>query len=65
MLSIQRHGSSRASPMDEIHNDHHYSGGENDLILSRVYTTSFTCEFDMAHYPFDIQTCSMIFVLQV
>merc|ERR1712117_1010429 len=45
-------------------NDNIYSGIQNDLILSQVYTTSFTCEYDMGAYPFDVQKCSMIFIMQ-
>ena len=52
------------SPLEELQNDHVYKGIENDLILSQVYTTSFTCEYDMAGYPFDNQKCSMIFTMQ-
>ena len=36
-----------------------YKGSENTISLSRVYSIQFFCEYDMAWYPFDIQTCSM------
>ena len=36
-----------------------YQGSENTISLSRVYSIQFFCEYDMAWYPFDIQTCSM------
>ena len=36
-----------------------YKGSENTISLSRVYSIKFFCEYDMAWYPFDIQTCSM------
>ena len=51
--------------MEYIQNDHIYYGEENVLILSQTYTTSFTCKYDMGAYPFDVQKCSMIFVLEV
>ena len=51
--------------MTEIHNNHIYEGNENELILDRIYTTSFTCDFNMALYPFDVQECNLIFVLKV
>ena len=51
--------------MTDLHNNHIYAGEENPLLLSRIYTTSFTCDFNMARYPFDIQECNMIFTLKV
>ena len=32
---------------------------ENKITFSRVYSMKFYCEYQMAWYPFDIQTCSM------
>ena len=65
ILAVQRNGSAYASPLEYIQNDHIYYGEENVLILSQTYTTSFTCKYDMGAYPFDVQKCSMIFVLEV
>ena len=65
VLTIMRNGTATVSPMNEIQNDHIYLGIENDLVLSQVYTTSFTCMFGMQGYPFDTQKCSMIFILEV
>ena len=36
-----------------------FSGKENEITFSRVYSIKFFCEYQMAWYPFDIQTCSM------
>ena len=65
VMSIQRHGRATISPLEVMQNDHIYSGIQNELILSQDYTTSFTCEYDMRAYPFDVQKCSMILILQV
>ena len=65
VITIHKNGTPVISPLEELQNDHVYKGIENDLILSQVYTTSFTCEYDMAGYPFDNQKCSMIFTMQV
>ena len=65
VISIQRNGTPEISPFASIQNDHVYSGSENDLILSQVYTTRFTCKYDMRAYPFDSQKCSMIFTMEV
>ena len=65
VLTIHRNGTPVISPLEDIQNDHIYLGSENVLILSQIYTTSFTCKYDMSAYPFDVQTCSMIFMMQV
>ena len=40
-----------------------FKGKETKLEMSRVYNTEFLCEFTMAWYPFDTQTCHLDFVL--
>ena len=65
VISIQRNGTAEISPLEALQNDHMFSGAENELMLSQIYRTKFTCKYDMADYPFDIQTCSMTFIMQV
>ena len=36
-------------------------GKENPFVLSRVYDVDWICEYDMAWYPFDTQSCGMVF----
>ena len=36
-----------------------FKGKENDLTFSRVYSIKFFCEYQMAWFPFDIQTCTI------
>ena len=36
-----------------------YQGSENGISMSRVYSIQFFCEYNMAWYPFDIQTCQI------
>lgn len=64
-MTVQRTGKAAISPLEEIQDFHMYEGAHNDLILSQDYTTSFICNYDMAAYPFDVQKCSMVFVLKV
>ena len=40
-----------------------YEGSENGISMSRVYSIQFFCEYNMAWYPFDIQTCQIIMVM--
>ena len=34
-----------------------FKGSENEITISRVYSIKFYCEYQMAWYPFDQQTC--------
>ena len=65
IITVNRKGTPSASSLEEIQNDHVYKGEENELILSQVYTTDFICEYNLQNYPFDVQKCSMIFIMQV
>ena len=40
-----------------------FDGKETELEMSRAYNTEFLCEYNMAWYPFDSQTCHLDFVL--
>ena len=40
-----------------------FRGSENSILLSRVYSIQFDCEYNMAWYPFDIQTCNIQLVM--
>ena len=65
MMTIQRIGSFRSSPQENLHNNHLYDGSDNNLSISRAYSIDFKCTFAMHYYPFDIQICTMDFVLGV
>ena len=64
-MTILRNGSFVISPMDKLYNNHLYNGNENYLSISRNYTTDFECNYKMHYYPFDIQHCTMEFILGV
>ncbi|XP_045582905.2 uncharacterized protein [Procambarus clarkii] len=36
-----------------------FPGKRNPLLLSRKYSTTFICDFDLMLYPFDVQFCDM------
>ena len=40
-----------------------YSGSENGITISRVYSIRFYCEYQMAWYPFDQQVCTIQMVM--
>ena len=58
-------GKHHVSPVDHLNNNHLYRGNENDIVLSRIFTTKFICEYQLVQYPFDTQVCEMVFVMQV
>ena len=41
-----------------------YEGGDNPIVMTRVYDIEFRCEFKMQWYPFDTQTCYLEFRLE-
>ena len=40
-----------------------FSGSQNGITISRVYSIKFYCEYQMAWYPFDQQTCRVEMIL--
>ena len=40
-----------------------FTGSENRITISRVYSIQFYCEYQMAWYPFDQQTCKVEMLL--
>ena len=40
-----------------------FSGAENNITMSRVYSIQFFCEYQMQWYPFDQQTCSIQLIM--
>lgn len=61
---VDRLGPSRPSPIQQLQNTHYYKGQDNPLTISRVYTSSWICDFDMAVYPFDTQRCLVKFTMK-
>ena len=64
-MTILRGGSFRTSPQENLQNNHLYDGSDNYLSISRSYNIDYQCTYAMQYYPFDIQKCSMDFVLGV
>ena len=61
--SVKREG--KGSIIDkEVNEDIEvYSGSENGITISRVYSMQFFCEYQMAWYPFDQQVCHVEMVM--
>ncbi len=62
--TVIKAGGYRQSSLTSLENSRLYKGSENPVGISRVYSKDFICEFDMAHYPFDTQECSAVFVMK-
>ena len=59
-----RRGSFTRTPMSALQNAFLFSGRKNPMVISRVYSSKFLCDFDMSVYPFDSQKCSIVFVMK-
>ena len=42
-----------------------YKGSENPIYYTRSYSVSFLCDYNLALYPFDTQTCKIVLDLPV
>ena len=38
-----------------------FSGSDNPFVMSRRYDVEWICDYNMAWYPFDTQSCAMLF----
>ncbi|XP_071526299.1 uncharacterized protein [Panulirus ornatus] len=62
-LMVQKEGLPIADDDTGLNEDDVYLGSENTLLLYRMYTVDFTCQFRLHAYPFDSQICSIAFSL--
>ena len=56
---IGKKGDHEAGDRTEAIKSYYFKGGENTITFSRIYDIKFICEYDVAWYPFDVQTCKM------
>ena len=49
--------------ISHLQNIYVFDGKRNSLEMKTILDTDFICEYDMALYPFDTQTCTLDFVL--
>ena len=57
--SVSRTGDGSIIDRSVVEDIEVFTGKDNEITFSRVYSIKFFCEYQMAWYPFDIQTCSM------
>ena len=62
-VKILRQGPSSLNKASELNEGKKYSGAENDISLTAYHQHDFVCSYELSHFPFDIQKCSIdIFV---
>ena len=60
-LSVSKNGSLTMSSTENLQESALYDGKENNIIYSRQFTEKLKCVFDLSFFPFDTQTCSIVF----
>ena len=61
MITIKRLGNYEQSNDDSIKNQYLYSGSDNPMTMSHIYSTHWLCEYKMMSYPFDTQVTSWFY----
>ncbi len=63
-VTIAKEGGYEHAPTNQLLSSCVFRGSENPITTSRVYKEDFLCAFDMGHYPFDTQSCSVDLVIK-
>ena len=58
LVTVDRLGQFTHSDASQATNIYIYSGIDNRLKITRVYSTKWLCNYDMLWYPFDTQVIS-------
>ena len=45
----------KMSGLESVDETEIFSGFENSLVMNQTYTHTFQCNYELSHYPFDIQ----------
>ncbi len=56
---VTRLGEPELNDMSALRATTWFPGDENPITIRRIYAVDFICDFNMANYPFDLQTCTM------
>ena len=60
LILVKKQGNAILSPIQEMEEIAYYKGAENCLKYTRDFFLRFKCNFELQHYPFDSQTCTML-----
>ena len=58
-VKILRQGTPSLNKASELNEGKTYRGDENDLSLTAYHQHDFDCSYELSHFPFDIQKCSI------
>jgi len=59
-IKVNKGGQFKPSDISENQNIQYFAGAENQISMSRFYNQRFSCDYQMAWYPFDIQRCDLV-----
>ena len=57
---IEMKGLPKLPSRRQLHESWFFDGSENPVVFSDVRDETLHCSFELAHYPFDTQTCSIV-----
>ena len=57
---VEKKGTYELSPIQDIENVAYYKGSENPLQYKRNFELTFNCQFNLKHFPFDRQVCTIV-----
>ena len=63
-VRMVREGSGALSLPSETENTEYFEGAANRLVMDRFYNIQFLCSYQMAWYPFDLQTCQLVLAMK-
>ena len=61
--SIKREGNGSVISKESSEDIEVFTGSDNTIVMSRVYSIKFFCEYNMRWYPFDQQTCNIDLIM--
>ena len=59
-IKVNKGGQFKPSDISENQNIQYFAGSDNQISMSRFYNQRFSCDYQMAWYPFDIQRCDLV-----
>ncbi|CAL4125449.1 unnamed protein product, partial [Meganyctiphanes norvegica] len=64
LLTVERRSDALPDNTENVGEDAIYQGSDNPLILEQYNTVEFSCQFDLAQYPFDSQLCILSLIMR-
>ena len=56
---VEKVGNPRVAPPTVLDETYFYKGSENFMVFRSEYNLQFNCLYELAYYPFDMQTCTI------